>query len=207
VRQDYQRSYLPLLLLWRGIGKFLALRPWYRYLFGAVSMSSSYHRYSRRLLVSHLSREYNCSDLARMVRPHNPAPKDRVADHFLDRLSLKISGLDELSDIISDLEHDEKGLPVLFQKYLELGGRLLAFNLDPHFSNSLDGLIYVDLTKANRRLLEFYMGKDRAAQYLNYHREVARLRRITARLEDGPQKGGGATEEGSRELRPAISTS
>ena len=206
VRQDYQRSYLPLLLLWRGIGKFLALKPWYRYLFGAVSMSPNYHRFSRRLLVSHLSREYNCTDLAHMVRPRNPAPKDRQADHFMGTLSLKISGLDELSDIISDLEHDEKGLPVLFQKYLELGGRLLAFNLDPQFNNTLDGLIFVDLAEANRRLLEFYMGKDCAAQYLNYHLEVARLRRSTTGLGDGPQKGERPGRK-ALEWRSAVSTS
>jgi len=204
VRQDYQRSYLPLLLLWRGIGKFLASKPWYRYLFGAVSMSSSYHRFSRQLLVSHLTREYNCSDLARMVRPRNPAPRDRVADHFLGRLNLKISGLDELSDIISELEQDEKGLPVLFHKYLELGGRLLAFNLDPHFNNTLDGLIFVDLTQASRRLLEFYMGKECADRYLNYHREVTRLRHRATGLEDGPHNNDGTPEKRTQGWRPAV---
>jgi putative hemolysin len=206
VRPDYQRSYLPLLLLWRGIGKFLTLKPWYRYLFGAVSMSSSYHNFSRRLLVSHLSRDYNSTDLAHMVRPRNPVRKDRLADHAVGRLSMKIKGLDDLSDIISDLEQDDKGLPVLFRKYLELGGRLLAFNLDPQFNNTLDGLIFVDLPQANRRLLEFYMGRDCAARYLRYHLEMDRIRRNPTGLEDGTRKGG-APEKGAKKWRPAVSTS
>jgi len=206
VHQDYQRSYLPLLLLWRGIGKFLSLKPWYRYLFGAVSMSSSYQGISRQLLVSHLSRNYNCPELARIVHPRNPFQKDRRVDLFSGSSRLKIRGLDELSEIISDLEPDKKGLPVLFQKYLELGGKLLAFNLDPQFNNTLDGLILIDLTEANRRLLEFYMGRDCAAHYLSYHLALAKLRRSATGLGDGPQDGC-APEKGAHKWRPAVSTS
>ena len=63
----------------------------------------------------------------------------------------------------------------------------------------------MDLTEANRRLLEFYMGRDCAAQYLSYHLEVARLHRSTTGLENGPQNGG-ASERGVHEWRPAVST-
>lgn len=105
-----------------------------------------------------------------MVHPRNPVQKDGPRDHSAGPLSLKISGLDELSDIISDLQHDAKGLPALFRKYPELGGRLLAFSLDPQFNNTLDGFIFIDLTEANRRLLEFYMGRDCSAQYLTIWR-------------------------------------
>jgi putative hemolysin len=200
---DYQRSYLPLLLLWRGIGKFLAQRPWYRYLFGPVSMSSRYQGLSRQLLVSYLSHRYNSPDLARLVRARNPAQKECLLDPNLSSLSKLISGIDELSDIISDLEPDEKGLPVLFQKYLELGGRLLAFNVDPHFNDTLDGLILIDLTQANRRLLEFYMGKSCAAQYLTYHQEVARLGGDMSGRREGKRKSR-PPEQNAQGLRPAI---
>jgi putative hemolysin len=200
---DYQRSYLPLLLLWRGIGKFLAQRPWYRYLFGPVSMSSSYRGLSRQLLVSYLSHRFNSPDLAPLVRARNPAQKECLLDPNLSSLSKLISGIDELSDIISDMEPDAKGLPVLFQKYLELGGRLLAFNIDPHFSNALDGLILVDLPQADRRLLEFYMGKTCAAQYLMYHQEMARLGGDMSGRQEGQRKSC-APEQNAKGLRPAI---
>ena len=95
---------------------------------------------------------------------------------------------------------------MLFPKYLELGGRLLAFNLDPHFNNTLDGIISVDLPQPNRRLLEFYMGGDCAARYLRYHLEVDRIRRNTTGLEDGPRKEG-TPEKKANEWRPAVSTS
>lgn len=53
--------------------------------------------------------------------------------------------------------------------YLKLGGRLLGFNLDPDFSDVIDGLIVVDLTRTEPRLLERYLGKDEAAQFMRHH--------------------------------------
>ena len=169
VRVEYQRSYLPLLLLWRGIGSFLIQKPRYRYLFGAVSMSSRYQRFSRELLVRHLSRNYLCAEFSRLVRARNPLRRAGLKDDLLERLGLKISGLEELSEIISDLESDAKGLPVLFHRYLELGGRFLAFHRDGDFNDTLDGLVLVDLPQSSRRLLEFYMGRGGAAYYLSCH--------------------------------------
>ena len=54
VRPEYQRSYTPLLLLWKGIGQFVAQHPQYRVLFGPVSISSDYQSSSQQLLVEFL---------------------------------------------------------------------------------------------------------------------------------------------------------
>ena len=58
---------------------------------------------------------------------------------------------------------------ILLKQYLRLGGKLLGFNVDPNFSNALDGLIVVDLVKTDLRLLERYMGKEAAGSFLAYH--------------------------------------
>jgi len=42
VRAEYQRSFQPLLQLWKGIGAFVVANPRYRLLFGPVSISASY---------------------------------------------------------------------------------------------------------------------------------------------------------------------
>ena len=47
-----------------------------------------------------------------------------------------------------------------------LGGELVAFHVDRRFANALDGLIVVELRKTDTRMLERYMGKDGAAQFL-----------------------------------------
>jgi hypothetical protein len=47
---------------------------------------------------------------------------------------------------------------------------LLGFNVDPKFSNALDGLILVDLTKTDSRLLERYFGKNEARAFLEFQK-------------------------------------
>ena len=72
--------------------------------------------------------------------------------------------------MVSDLEPGQAGVPVLLRQYLKLGGKLLGFNVDPQFADALDGLILVDLTKTEPKLLERYLGKSEAAQFLAFHR-------------------------------------
>jgi putative hemolysin len=203
---EYQRSYLPLLLLWRGISAFLCRKPWYRYLFGAVSMSASYQHLSRELLATHLSRHHSCADLACMVKGRNPLRRGGLQMIRRKRPRLDIRGFDELSDIISDLEPDSKGVPILFRKYLELGGQFLAFHQDPEFNHTLDGLVFVDLPQANRRLLDFYMGKEGAARYLAYH--VAERQMTGSRMgQERRRRDGGTSSQPSGSRQPALSLS
>ena len=203
---EYQRSYLPLLLLWRGISAFLCRRPWYRYLFGAVSMSAKYQHLSRELLATHLSRHHSCADLACLVKGRNPLRRGGWQMFRRKRPGLDIRGFDELSDIISDLEPDSKGAPILFRKYLELGGQFLAFHQDPEFNHTLDGLVFVDLPQANRRLLDFYMGKEGAARYLAYHSSQTWITRSQMGREHRSRDGGTFSQPGGIR-QPAVSLS
>jgi hypothetical protein len=50
-----------------------------------------------------------------------------------------------------------------------MGGRLLAFNVDPAFNFSLDGLIAVNLLKCDPRVLRRYMGARELDAYLRGH--------------------------------------
>ena len=68
VRPEYQRSFAPLLLLWKGIGHYVALNPKYRVLFGPVSISDTYSPASRTLMVSFLKEQHFDSSLASSVR-------------------------------------------------------------------------------------------------------------------------------------------
>ena len=43
---------------------------------------------------------------------------------------------------------------------------MLEFNIDPDFSGVLDGLVLVDLTQTDMKLLERYMGKEGAKNFL-----------------------------------------
>jgi putative hemolysin len=166
IRAEYQRSFSPLLLLWKGIGRYLARNPQYKVLFGPVSISNQYQSISRELMVSFLEREASLRDWMGLVTTRNPLRRlhnSQVPGEALD--------LDDLSAVVSDLEPSRAGVPVLLRHYLKLGGKLLGFNVDPKFSNTLDGLILVDLTKTEPRLLERYLGKAETAAFLAFSKQ------------------------------------
>jgi putative hemolysin len=165
VRREYQKTYAPLLLLWRGIGQFLVRNPRYKVLFGPVSISTDYGTASRQLMVQFLKAYRQSPELAPMVRARNPF---RTRPFPIAKQLVKESAWDieELSTLVADIELDRKGVPILLKQYLKLGGELVAFNVDRNFANALDGLIVVDLRKTDIRLLERYLGKGGAASFL-----------------------------------------
>jgi putative hemolysin len=166
VRPEYQKTYAPLLLLWKGIGQFLIRNPQYKLLFGPVSISNGYTTASRQLMVKFLSAYRQSQELAPLVRARNPF-RQRSSNKFNDELmGAAVWDIEELSTLIADVETDRKGVPVLLKQYLKLGGELVAFHVDRRFADALDGLIVVDLRKTDARVLERYMGKDGAAQFL-----------------------------------------
>jgi putative hemolysin len=169
VRPEYQKGYLPLLLLWRGLGHYVARNPRYRTLFGPVSISKDYCSSSRALIVSFLKSRHCDELLAGRVKPrkkfHVRGPRDCDPRNF----SSLLTNLDELSEVVADLESDGKRIPILLQQYLNLGGQILDFSVDRKFSNVLDGLIVVDLLKPTQRQLERYMGKANAVEFLQFH--------------------------------------
>jgi putative hemolysin len=176
VRVEHQRSYLPLLLLWRGIGRYCVAHPRYRRLFGPVSISNSYQTVSKQLMVQFLQLHHAATE-GTLVRPRNPfkarpvrGVNDGPAGH---RLAAMMSDSDEVSSLVADVEPDQKGLPVLVRQYLKLGAKFMSFNVDPQFSDSLDGLIVVDLAETEPRVLERYMGKEGYASFIANHRPPA----------------------------------
>ncbi len=161
VRCEYQKQYAPLLLLWRGIAKYVARRPEGLVLFGAVSISNDYCEVSRRLIVRYFQTRQQDPTLARLVKPRRPFTK-LLLEWEIESLAQLARDPEELGAPIADIEPDGKGLPVLLRHYCKLGARLLEFSVDPQFANALDGMILVDLRRSDRGLLERYMGKEAA---------------------------------------------
>ncbi len=172
VRPEYQRSYSPLLLLWKGIGAFIARNPRYRMLFGPVSISRDYSDLSRNLIATTLLQHSQAKDLAVMVRPRHPANlrSIRVPGCSYHPPPSGFQDFKEVCSVIADVEFKQRDVPVLLRHYLNLGGQLLAFNIDRTFGRVMDGLIVVDLTQTDVKTLQRYMGAAGAATFLSYHR-------------------------------------
>jgi hypothetical protein len=92
-----------------------------------------------------------------------------LRDADLEVLQRCAFDLEHVSGLVSDLEPDAKAVPVLLKHYLKLNGRLIAFNVDQGFGGCLDGLIVVDLTQTDPKLLSAYMGEEGVKQFLAYH--------------------------------------
>jgi putative hemolysin len=172
IRREYQRQHAALLMLWRGIARYIAARPQTPVLFGPVSISSRYNRASRELLFEFF-RSQRGNPLSQWVRPRHPFRSRPIADWEI-RTMRYLLDVEEMSCSIAEIESDGKGVPVLLRQYLKLGGELLGFNVDKNFSDVLDGLVLVDLRKTDSDRLEAYMGKDDTARFLQYH-HVGRL--------------------------------
>jgi putative hemolysin len=184
VRPEYQRSFSALLLLWKGIGGFIARHPRYRMLFGPVSISRDYSDLSRRLIATTLLRHSQAHELALLVRPRSPAPLTPLRVPGCDMPASALAPVDfkEACELVADLELQQKEVPVLLRQYLNLGGQLLAFNIDRSFGGVMDGLIVVDLLRADRRTLHRYMGPDGVAALDAFHRSPPAEGPAAARL-------------------------
>jgi putative hemolysin len=130
--------------LWQGIGAYLRRYPQVRYLFGAVSISAALPLQAREQLVAYYERYYGSADrVADSLRPFRffcapPNFGELDADTAFDVLK-------------ANLAAHGATVPVLYKQYTELcepgGARFLAFGVDPAFSDSIDGLIEVDLQR------------------------------------------------------------
>ena len=79
VRPEYQRQYAPLLLLWKGIARFVAAHPETPVLFGAVSISNEYSSLSREMIVRYFEQREDGREFADLIQARTPfrAPKLR----------------------------------------------------------------------------------------------------------------------------------
>ncbi|AVJ31914.1 Phosphate acyltransferase family protein [Stenotrophomonas sp. RIT309] len=128
--------------LWQGIGAYLQCQPGIRYLFGAVSISAALPRDAREQLVAYYQRYYGAADgRVQSNRPFQyfaapPCFGEMDAAAAFDVLKANLAALGT-------------GVPTLYRQYTDLcepgGARFLAFGVDPDFSDSIDGLIEVDL--------------------------------------------------------------
>ena len=169
VRPEYQRQYAPLLLLWKGIARLLAAHPKTPMLFGAVSISNDYSKASREMIFRFFEAHMQEEELAGLIEPRHPFTPAWLRPWDCQVMCHALRDLEELSEPITDVEADGKGLPILLRQYAKIGGKLLGFNVDRKFSNVLDGLVMVDLRQTRNGVLERFMGREAAAGFNRYH--------------------------------------
>lgn len=171
VRPGFQRTFAPLLLLWRGVLTFIARHPRYTVLFGPVSISHDFRPAAREMLLEHLRTRCFDRSLARWVSPRLPPRRPRFAEWRHPDYADFLRTESDVNAALAEIEEGRREMPVLIRQYLKLGGRIAAFNVDPDFGTVVDGLIVVDLLRAPPRDIARYMGKTTYEAYRNAPRK------------------------------------
>ncbi len=146
--------------LWQGIGAYLRRHAQVRYLFGPVSISAALPLPAREQLVAYYQRYYGGQEgLAASMRPFEyfaapPSFGELDADTAFNVLKGNLSALGT-------------SVPTLYKQYTDLcepgGARFLAFGVDPAFSDSIDGLIEVDMHRLRPKKRKRYLQADEVA--------------------------------------------
>ncbi len=141
--KEYQQKPMPLFLLWKGIVHTTLRYPEHKYLIGGVSISNQFSNFSKSLMIEFMKSHYWDPYVAQYVRPKKEFKvklKDADKDFIFDETEADLNKFDKLID---EVEPGSLRLPVLIKKYIKQNAKVVAFNVDPLFNNSVDGLMYI----------------------------------------------------------------
>jgi len=143
ITRDYQQKPMPLFLLWKGIVHTTLRYPEHRFLIGGVSISDQFSDFSKSLMIEFMKSHYYDPYVAQYVWPkkeYKVKLKDADKDFVFEEAEADLNKFDK---IIDEIEPGSLRLPVLIKKYIKQNARVVAFNVDPLFNNSVDGLMYI----------------------------------------------------------------
>ena len=158
IRKEYQQKPLPLFLLWKGILKYLLDNPRYRYLIGPVSISNTFSKFSKSLIVEYINRNHFDLEMAQYVKPRKKFKVD-FSSIDTDLLLSNEDTFKDLDSLISQVETQNMKVPVMLRQYIALNAKIISFNIDPKFADCLDGFLVLDLKQVPKDILD-KLGKN-----------------------------------------------
>jgi hypothetical protein len=172
--------------LWYGIGAFLRKNPQYRYLFGPVTLSNNYPPRAMAMLVHFYQRHF--ASLQVLAEPRLPFTINADDQAELARRYPGHNHREEFKQLKSELAHMGLSVPTLYKQYTEIcdvgGVQFAGFNIDPTFSDCVDGLVIVDLARlkqtARKRYIEPHPAITGAATAVNNDRSYSEQSTTTA---------------------------
>lgn len=158
VTPEYQRHPRILDMLWQGIGRYVALNPEYNVLFGSVSISKKYSAQAINMLsdtfMCHYGAERSLRKTVKAIYPVCRARKPWTQAHIN-----AFSEMAVINKLVGRIDAG-KSIPILIRHYLMLNGKFITFSVNKGFSDSVDGLIMVNLKDCPKKYLKRYLGSD-----------------------------------------------
>ena len=135
--------------LWQGIGAYLAHNPDIKYMYGPVSISNSYPKVAKDVLVYFYSTYFRSE--SKSFKAKHPYILSRNTREEFDKLFEGQQYPEAIRTLKSYLKGFEVTIPTLYKQYGDLclddGVTFFDFGIDPDFNNSIDGYIMVNLDK------------------------------------------------------------
>jgi hypothetical protein len=154
VTAEYQRHRLPLFLLWKGILHFLWQIPNTGTCSGRSASAKTIQMRRKGSSSSLCGVFFYDENLAALVSPRKAfKPKIKSVDTKLLAKTLR-GEFDALEKLIETVEPAHFKVPVLFRQYLRQNAKFVSFNVDPNFSNCLDGLMILDIAQLPASTIE-----------------------------------------------------
>lgn len=141
VSLEYQKEALPLMLLLKGLMHSLMRYPDAVYFIGPVSISNSYPKFYQSLMVYYLENKHNALLPENSALPTTPFEPDYLKINPRELLRKKMDNFEKFDRFLMRLSDNTYRMPTLVKKYMKVNARIIAFNVDPLFNYSLDGLI------------------------------------------------------------------
>lgn len=89
---------------------------------------------------------------------------------WTSEMRTELSNVKMLSNLIGQCD-SSRAVPVLLRHYLSENGKLVCFNIQPNFDDSLERLIVVDARKTDAKTLSRFLGADGSAHFKSFHKQ------------------------------------
>ena len=144
--------------LWYGIGAYLKSNPNIKYMYGPVTLTNTLPPIAQDLIVGFYSHYFYPK--VKLVKETN---KFSYNFEHEDEISIcpTQNYKDDLKLLKNSLKSIDSCIPTLYKQYSDLcendGVEFHGFNVDPHFSNCIDGFIMVEIDKMKQSKKERYI--------------------------------------------------
>jgi len=146
VLPEYQKEFLPLLLLWKGVYQYFDANKQLNYMMGAVSIPGTYSSNVNSKIIDFLYYHYRFDD--KLLSGMNSVDTVDVKSKWYHTT---------LHDLEKDIQEEKAYIPVLLKRYLQHSAKILGFNIDPCFGNSIDTLILIDKKEFPNKMKKYLM--------------------------------------------------
>ncbi len=164
---EYQKSYSPLMLLWRAILEVPRKNKNIKYLFGPVTMGRNFNPVSRELLRRFVMRHWRDEAMDGFITPKLALDLEIPREVKINQLEKGCGDYSKLGNIVSGFEGGQRSLPVLFRHYAHVGCKYIGFGEWRELDNATTGITILDLDNISRSLLTRYFGDEGAKSFLS----------------------------------------